>query len=134
MIENLTQEAIELLKKLISKQSFSGEENETALLIMQWFSHHNIQFESDKHNVWAKNKHFNLLKKTILLNSHHDTVKPNKGYMRNPFSPDVEDGKLYGYNMKSISTLKNKMKDDIDVIYYQLKKSAEKEQRRKREI
>jgi acetylornithine deacetylase len=96
MIENLTQEAIELLKKLISKQSFSGEENETALLIMQWFSHHNIQFESDKHNVWTKNKHFNLLKKTILLNSHHDTVKPNKGYMRNPFSPDVEDGKLYG--------------------------------------
>jgi hypothetical protein len=47
---------------------------------------------------------------------------------------DSKDGKLYGYNMKSISTLKNKMKDDIDVIYYQLKKSAEKEQRRKREI
>ena len=96
MIEQLTKEAIELLKKLISKQSFSGEENETALLIMQWFSHHNIQFESDKHNVWAKNKYFNPSKKTILLNSHHDTVKPNKGYTRNPLSPDVEDGKLYG--------------------------------------
>jgi acetylornithine deacetylase len=96
MIEKLTQEAIELLKNLISKQSFSGEENETALLIMQWFSHHNIQFESDKHNVWAKNKFFNPSKKTILLNSHHDTVKPNKGYTRNPLSPDVEDGKLYG--------------------------------------
>jgi acetylornithine deacetylase len=63
MIEKLTQEAIELLKNLISKQSFSGEENETALLIMQWFSHHNIQFESDKHNVWAKNKFFNPSKK-----------------------------------------------------------------------
>mgnify|MGYP002629199795 FL=1 len=96
MIENLTQEAIELLKKLISKQSFSGEENETALLIMQWFSSHNIKFESDKHNVWAKNKHFNPSKKNILLNSHHDTVKPNKGYTRNPLSPNVEDGKLYG--------------------------------------
>jgi hypothetical protein len=47
---------------------------------------------------------------------------------------DTKDGKLYGYNMKSISILKNKMKDDIDIIYYQLKKSAEKEQRRKREI
>jgi len=47
---------------------------------------------------------------------------------------DTSDGKLYGYNMKSISTLKNKMKDDIAIIYYQLKKSAEKEQRRKREI
>lgn len=47
---------------------------------------------------------------------------------------DIEDGKLYGYNMKSVSTLKNKMKDDIDVIYYQLKKSSEKQKRRKREI
>jgi len=47
---------------------------------------------------------------------------------------DTEGGKLYGYNMKSISVLKNKMKDDIAIIYYQLKKSAEKEQRRKREI
>lgn len=47
---------------------------------------------------------------------------------------DSTDGKLYGYNMKSISTLKNKMIDDISIIYYQLKKSAEKEQRRKREI
>lgn len=47
---------------------------------------------------------------------------------------DTKDGKLYGYNMRSISTLKNKMKDDIDIIYYQLKKSAEKEKRRKKEL
>jgi acetylornithine deacetylase len=96
MIEKLTNEAIELLKNLISTQSFSGEENETALLIAQWFSHHNIQFEREKNNVWAKNKHFNPSKKTILLNSHHDTVKPNKGYTRNPLSATIEDGKLYG--------------------------------------
>ena len=47
---------------------------------------------------------------------------------------DTEDGKLYGYNMQSVAILKNKMKDDIDIIYYQLKKSAEKEKRRRREI
>lgn len=47
---------------------------------------------------------------------------------------DMSDGKLYGYNMQSVAVLKNKMKDDISIIYYQLKKSAEKEQRRKREI
>lgn len=47
---------------------------------------------------------------------------------------DTEDGKLYGYNMQSVAILKNKMKDDINIIYYQLKKSAEKEARRKREI
>ncbi|SNR66504.1 acetylornithine deacetylase [Lutibacter agarilyticus] len=96
MIEQLTKEAIELLQKLISKQSFSGEENETALLIMQWFSDHNIKFESKVHNVWAKNKHFDPSKKTILLNSHHDTVKPNKGYTRDPLLPEIIDGKLYG--------------------------------------
>lgn len=47
---------------------------------------------------------------------------------------DSKDGKLYGYNMKSVAVLKNKMKDDINIIYYQLKKSAEKAARRKREI
>lgn len=47
---------------------------------------------------------------------------------------DTDDGKLYGYNMRSVAILKNKMKDDIDIIYYQLKKSAEKQARRKREI
>lgn len=45
---------------------------------------------------------------------------------------DTKDGKLYGYNMRSVSTLKDKLKDDIDIIYYQLKKSAEKKERRKR--
>ncbi|UMB62125.1 M20 family metallo-hydrolase [Lutibacter sp. A80] len=96
MIEKLTKEAIELLKNLISKQSFSGEESETFLLIKQWFIDHNIKFESQVYNVWAKNKHFDPAKKTILLNSHHDTVKPNKGYTKDPLNPEIVDGKLYG--------------------------------------
>lgn len=96
MINQLTKEALALLKNLIATQSFSGEENETALLIMQWFSNHDIKFESDKHNVWAKNKYFDSSKKTILLNSHHDTVKPNKGYTKDPYNPEVSEGKLYG--------------------------------------
>ena len=47
---------------------------------------------------------------------------------------DTKGGKLYGYDMNSVAILKNKMRDDIGIIYYQLKKSMEKEQRRKREI
>jgi len=47
---------------------------------------------------------------------------------------DIADGKLYGYDMNSVAVLKNKMRDDIDIIYYQLKKSAEKKARRKRKI
>lgn len=47
---------------------------------------------------------------------------------------DMPDGKLYAYDMNSVAILKNKMRDDIGVIYYQLKKSKEKEERYKREI
>ena len=47
-------------------------------------------------NVWATNKYFDENKKHCLLNSHHDTVKPNKGYTLNPFEPIEKDGKLFG--------------------------------------
>tara|TARA_R110001592_G_scaffold97516_2_gene279324 strand:+ start:28665 stop:29312 length:648 start_codon:yes stop_codon:yes gene_type:complete len=47
---------------------------------------------------------------------------------------DTDSGRLYGYNMNSVNDLKNKMKKDIEIIYYQLKKSLEKEKRFKREI
>ena len=50
----------------------------------------------DRHNVWAINKYFDKSKPTLLLNSHHDTVKPNNGYTKDPFKAIVEDGKLYG--------------------------------------
>lgn len=96
MIFQLKEDALELLKSLISTQSFSKEEDETALLIMQWLSSHDIKFESNKHNIWAKNKHFDSSKPTILLNSHHDTVKPNKGYTKDPFQAKIIDGKLFG--------------------------------------
>ncbi len=96
MIQKLTNSALELLQKLIATESFSKEEDETALLIMQWFSSHEIKFESSGHNIWAKNKYFDAVKPTILLNSHHDTVKPNLAYTKNPFHPHIEAGKLYG--------------------------------------
>ncbi len=47
---------------------------------------------------------------------------------------DTENGRLYGYDMNSVNDLKNKMKNDIEIIYYQLKKSLEKEKRFKRKI
>jgi len=86
-IEQLTQEAIALLKSLIETQSFSSE---------QWFQENEIPFQRTVNNVWATNKHFEEGKPTMLLNSHHDTVKPNNGYTKDPFKAIVEDGKLYG--------------------------------------
>lgn len=96
MIERLTTAAIALLKQLIETQSFSSEENETAILIENWFATHNIPFKRNKNNVWATNKHFDEKKPTLLLNSHHDTVKPNNGYTKDPLKAIIEDGKLYG--------------------------------------
>jgi acetylornithine deacetylase len=95
-IEILTQEAIALLKSLIETPSFSSEEDQTALLIENWFTQNNIPFERENNNVWAFNKYFDKAKPTLLLNSHHDTVKPNQGYTNDPFEAIVKDGKLFG--------------------------------------
>ena len=95
-IEKLSASAIVLLKKLIETQSFSKEEDPTAILIEGWFVENKIPFQRTKNNIWATNKHFDESKPTMLLNSHHDTVKPNKGYTKNPFSSIVENGKLFG--------------------------------------
>ncbi len=95
-IKTLTEEAIALLKSLIENPSFSSEEDQTALLIEQWFTQNTIPFKRENNNIWAFNKHFNKAKPTLLLNSHHDTVKPNQGYTKDPFKAIVEDGKLFG--------------------------------------
>ncbi|MDC1464407.1 M20 family metallo-hydrolase [Polaribacter sp.] len=95
-IEKLTANAISLLKNLIETQSFSQEEENTATLIEGWFNENEIPFQRTKNNIWATNKHFNESKPTLLLNSHHDTVKPNSAYTNDPFEAFVEDGKLYG--------------------------------------
>lgn len=95
-IETLTQEAIDLLKNLIETQSFSSEEQQTAILIEQWFINNEIPFKRENNNVWAFNKNFDKNKPTLLLNSHHDTVRPNQAYTKDPLKAIVEDGKLYG--------------------------------------
>lgn len=96
MLEEITNNSIELLKKLISAPSFSREEDQTASLIETYLQDQGIKTNRKLNNIWATNKFFDAAKPTILLNSHHDTVKPNSGYTRDPFSPDLENGKLFG--------------------------------------
>lgn len=95
-IKQLTLEAIDLLKNLISTPSFSGEEHHTALLIEAWFTHNNIPYKRENNNVWAYNKYFDESKPNLLLNSHQDTVFPNKEYTHNPFEAIEKDGKIFG--------------------------------------
>ncbi|MDC3214916.1 M20/M25/M40 family metallo-hydrolase [Flavobacteriaceae bacterium] len=92
----ITEKAIQLLQDLIRIESFSEKENKTADRIETWFYEHNIPFQRNDNNVWATNKEFDPELPTLLLNSHHDTVKPNQAYTRDPFSPDIIDGKLFG--------------------------------------
>ena len=92
----ITQKAISLLQDLIRIESFSGSENKTADRIETWFNESNIPFSRQHNNIWSTNKNFNSELPTLLLNSHHDTVRPNKGYTRDPFSADIIDGKLHG--------------------------------------
>jgi len=95
-IDTLSQQALQLLQQLISTPSFSKEENRTADLIELFLKESDIETNRKANNIWAFNKHFDASKPTILLNSHHDTVKPNSGYTRDPFDAKIEGGKLYG--------------------------------------
>jgi len=92
----LFEKAVVLLKQLISTPSFSKEENDTAELITRFLQDNGIAYKRVGNNVYAKNAHYDESKPSVLLNSHHDTVRPNKGYTLDPFTPVEKDGKLFG--------------------------------------
>jgi acetylornithine deacetylase len=96
LVQTITKDAIELLKDLIQTESFSKQEDDTAAILEEFFRERNIPFRRKKNNIWAKNKYFDALKPTVLLNSHHDTVKPNPSWTLNPFNALDKEGKLYG--------------------------------------
>ncbi|MBX9779578.1 MAG: M20 family metallo-hydrolase [Chitinophagaceae bacterium] len=94
--QELYQPAISLLQQLIAIPSFSKEEDKTADTINSFLEKVGVKTNRYLNNIWAVNKYFDSSKPTILLNSHHDTVKPNKGYTRDPFEPEIVDNKLFG--------------------------------------
>lgn len=87
---------INLLKSLISVSSLSREEQGAANVMRKFFDDMNVNYDSQQNNTWARNKYWKDGLPVILLNSHIDTVKAASGYTRNPLSPDVENGILYG--------------------------------------
>ena len=92
----LRDDAVGLLRQLIAIPSLSKEEIHTADCIQNYLHKKKIAIHRTANNVWCSNKYFDAAKPTILLNSHHDTVAPNSGYTKDPFSPEITDGKLYG--------------------------------------
>ncbi|MBC6606628.1 M20 family metallo-hydrolase [Hymenobacter sp. BT188] len=96
LIEQLSEDAIALLIKLIQTPSFSREEDKTAELLFGFLTAHGAQPQRSGNNVWAVSKHFAPHKPTILLNSHHDTVKPGASWTADPFGAVFEGDKLIG--------------------------------------
>lgn len=94
--EQLYQLALDLLSRLIETPSISKHEDKSAELIFDLFSKLGIKANRHLNNIWVNNKTFNPNKKTVLLNSHHDTVQANQSYTKDPFCAIIEDSKLYG--------------------------------------
>lgn len=88
--------AIELLKSMIAIPSTSRSEEGTASLIYDRLQAWGANPQRFRNNVWALSENFDPSRPTLLLNSHHDTVKPAASYTRDPYQPAVEDGRIYG--------------------------------------
>ncbi|MBM3441296.1 MAG: M20/M25/M40 family metallo-hydrolase [Bacteroidetes bacterium] len=95
-LEALTIKAVSLLKELVRTPSFSREEGPTADILAAWLTTEGIPHHRCLHNVFATNLHFNPTLPTLLLNSHHDTVRPTNEWTLDPFQPLEQDGRLHG--------------------------------------
>lgn len=89
-------EALDLLDRLIATPSISRDESKTADILEAELRGHGIDAKRFRNNVWARSDKFDPAKPTLLLNSHHDTVRPVQSYTRDPFTPDHNDGRIYG--------------------------------------
>ena len=94
--EQYVSDAVELLKKLIATPSVSRSEKDAADIMEQTIRSYGFEPQREANNLWIIDPHYDESRPTLLLNAHIDTVKPVASWSRDPFSPDVEDGVLYG--------------------------------------
>lgn len=95
-IEQLSEQAIELLKTLIATKSYSSEEDKTAQILSNMLEEFGFVPQRKGNNIWAINQPFDKNKPTVMLNSHHDTVFVSSKWTKDPFTPTLEEGKLFG--------------------------------------
>lgn len=95
-LQEQTNDAIALLQQLIAIQSFSKEETAAADFLERYIELKGYVVSRKENNIWMLSPGFDPTRPTLLLNSHIDTVKPAAGWVRNPFTPTLENGKLYG--------------------------------------
>lgn len=88
-------DTIDLLKNMIRIPSFSRDEGAVADFLERWMLTEGFAVRRLGNNLWMESGPADG-RPTILLNAHIDTVKPASGYTRDPFTPEIEDGCLYG--------------------------------------
>ncbi len=89
-------DAVDLLRRLIATPSVSRDEAAAASIVEEELRRCGFEPHREANNVWAVSRHYGERKPTLLLNAHIDTVKPVASWTRDPFSPDIVDGRLYG--------------------------------------
>ena len=94
-ISQYTNEAVELLKKLIATPSVSREETAAADILADFIENYGLPVRRFGNNLLVCEE-LDAEKPTLLLNAHIDTVKPVSTWTRDPFTPVVEDDRLYG--------------------------------------
>lgn len=87
---------LSLLKQLISTPSVTRSEHDASALVKADMISHGYTPKEIGLNLLVYGHSYDPAKPTLLLNGHMDTVKPVAGWTRDPFTPVLEDGKLYG--------------------------------------
>lgn len=94
--DSVVDDAVSLLRRLITIPSFSREEERTADAILRFLRDRGYDPQHCGNNVWCRGKVVDPERPTLLLNSHHDTVRPSADYTRSPFEPFEAEGRLHG--------------------------------------
>ncbi len=104
----MVEDVVSLLADLVKIPSVCRDESRIADFIADWLEKNRLPVET----LEVKPNRPDVITKMkgpkpgphILLNGHMDTVAPGRGWTRDPFGAEVEDGKMYGrgsYDMKS---------------------------------
>lgn len=96
-----TEEAVELLKKLISTPSVSRYETGAASVLEQQVAQWHLPCQRIGNNLVVGDmaEDGTIMddgRPFLLLNAHIDTVKPVSSWTRDPFTPVIEGDRLYG--------------------------------------
>ena len=89
-------DAVELLKALISTPSVSRDESRAADVMQRYMTGWGLEPRRVNNNLIIEPERFDENKPTLLLNAHIDTVKPAATWTRDPFTPTMEGDVLYG--------------------------------------